>query len=936
MADGSGVGLKWLGAVPDAPVGVTFGVPWERGALKRDEPLALVDDACRPVPVQTWHTAFWPDGSVKWSAHAAVFQSPSPGGYYVVRSGVARTSLEERASGGPAAPGGKCAAEQRPGSAAPHVEVQETGAAIEVATGTLFCRIPKEGAAFMEELRLEGAAVAREGRLVAVREARTGRRGSRTTVEESFESRIARAVVEQAGPVRAVVRIEGFHRAISQGAAGSGEASAPAAGTGEANNPGSQPAGVREWLPFVLRLYFYAGLASVRIVHTFTYDGDNRADFIKGLGLSFKVPLSGALCDRHVRFAGETGLFREPVRLLPPAAMWRHRDRYARQIAGEPVELGDDPRLAELVEDMSAWDAFKLVQDSADHYSIQKRAGEEYCWLEAAHGRRAKGLAFVGGPGGGLAAGIRWFWEKHPASIEIEGLTTPEATLLLWLWSPDAPAMELTPYDAPGKGGRSSYGSLDPVTGTPYGIANTSELSLWAFTSVPSTSELLACAEALRSPALLVCEPRRYHATRVFGVWSREDRSTPARAWVEDQLDALFAFYRDEVESRRWYGFWHYGDFMHTYDPVRHSWRYDVGGYAWQNTELVPTYWLWYMFLRSGREDVFRLAEAMTRHTSEVDVYHLGPCAGLGTRHNVLHWGCGAKEARVSMAGHHRFFYYLTADERVGDVLREVRDADHATAREVRTPEGESRRLDPMRSYFPKDAFPTHARSGPDWAAFCSNWLTEWERFEDPAYLRKLLQGIASLKRMPHRLVSGSTFGYDPATCALHYIGDGNYQYHMVVAFGAPQVWMEIAELIRDPEWEAMLAEFGEFYLLDKEEKARRTSEEVVKGTWDWPMLASAMAAYAAAKKGDRALARQVWGLLFDADRRRSRFVGLPIEREAVAAGETVRPMWEIPGITTNAASQWCLNVIVCLELIGDSLDECLGPLVSSGSGQGR
>jgi len=28
----------------------------------------------------------------------------------------------------------------------------------------------------------------------------------------------------------------------------------------------------------------------------------------------------------------------------------------------------------------------------------------------------------------------------------------------------------------------------------------------------------------------------------------------------------------------RWYGFWNFGDVMHTYDSYRHVWRYDVGG----------------------------------------------------------------------------------------------------------------------------------------------------------------------------------------------------------------------------------------------------------------------------------------------------------------------------------------------------------------------
>lgn len=41
-----------------------------------------------------------------------------------------------------------------------------------------------------------------------------------------------------------------------------------------------------------------------------------------------------------------------------------------------------------------------------------------------------------------------------------------------------------------------------------------------------------------------------------------------------------------EISQRDFYGFWNYGDVMHTYDSTRHAWRYDVGGYAWDNGEL--------------------------------------------------------------------------------------------------------------------------------------------------------------------------------------------------------------------------------------------------------------------------------------------------------------------------------------------------------------
>jgi len=51
---------------------------------------------------------------------------------------------------------------------------------------------------------------------------------------------------------------------------------------------------------------------------------------------------------------------------------------------------------------------------------------------------------------------------------------------------------------------------------------------------------------------------------------------------------------------------------MHSYDAARHEWRYDIGGFAWDNTELSTDIWLWYSFLRTGRADIFKMAEAMT------------------------------------------------------------------------------------------------------------------------------------------------------------------------------------------------------------------------------------------------------------------------------------------------------------------------------------
>lgn len=173
-----------------------------------------------------------------------------------------------------------------------------------------------------------------------------------------------------------------------------------------------------------------------------------------------------------------------------------------------------------------------------------------------------------------------------------------------------------------------TYEDYEPGFGTPYGIARTSELVFWANESTPSAEALAQQTRTVRTLPQLVAPPSQLVAAGVFGgLFSPVDRSTPAKAKIEDHLDFLFTYYKDQVEMRRWYGFWDYGDIMHSYDPARHQWRYDVGGYAWDNSELSPDLWLWYAYLRSGRADIFRFAEAMTRHTGEVDVYHLGDWA---------------------------------------------------------------------------------------------------------------------------------------------------------------------------------------------------------------------------------------------------------------------------------------------------------------------
>lgn len=851
MTSETSVKLRWLKEPAGMPVGMTWGIPWKEGELSREESLVLQRmDNGECLPVQSWPTAYWPDGSVKWSAHATAV-SNEPDVNYRITKGKTVPSINK-------------------------VTVLESDDRIILDTGVITCHLSKQGDKLIHSIVRNGTQICDGGELVCIKESSSIVSGVRTIREESFGFHIHKAVVEQSGPVRAVVKIEGKHRSES---------------------------GTRQWLPITLRLYVYAGMETIRMIHSFHFDGNPNEDLIKGLGISFSIPMRGPLYNRHVRFAGDSGFFSEsPKTLHTRRTQGKYRELFERQTSGEEVNFDPekDSYFLGLLDDSAVWDDFKLVQHSSEHYRITKRTSEPCVWLKAGEGRRAGGVGYAGSEGGGLAAALHHFWEKHPSGLQIQGTTSKAAVFTIWFWSPDSEPMDLRHYDTKTHVD-SSYEGADELRATPYGVANTNEVTLWCTSSTPRPSVLEQMREQSESPSLLVCEPEYYYDTRAFGLWSLPDRSTPAKAHLEDQLDGIVTFYQAEVEQRKWYGFWDFGDFMHSYDPVRHVWNYDLGGCAWQNTELVTNMWLWVSFLRSGREDLFRLAEAMTRHTSEVDVYHFGEYAGLGSRHNVVHWGCGCKEARIAMAGLHRYYYYLTADERIGDLMDAVKDADYATVN-----------LDPMRAYFPKDEHPTHIRIGPDWAAFSSNWMTRWERFEDTFYRDKIKVGIDSVKGTKYRLLAGPTYGYDPTTGKLTSLGVDNWGRHLMICMGAPQIWFELSAMLKDAEWDEMMAEFGVYYNMPQEEKDLITNGEILHSSFHHPVLSVAIVAFGAYYRKDETAARRAWDILFD-----NPFAKVNLQDDAVDV-TYVDSLKEIDWINTNEAAQWSLNTMISLDLIAD------------------
>jgi len=855
LAEPPAVQLNWIDrSPPAASAGLSWGVPWPRGAVQKDQTFALATADHKNVPLQTWPLAYWPDGSLKWSGFAVV-GTPGLAGPLTLSAGA---------------------------PAAGALQVSNDGTTIMVDTGVLKCSIPAAGGTnLIGSLTIGATEVARAGQLVCVLQ--TGPDGNPEDVppREKFTGLVKRVTVEQTGPVRAVVRFEGVHRGEKSG---------------------------REWLPFTVRLYFYSGETTVRMVHTIVFDGHQDQDFVRGLGVTFTVPLREQVFNRHVRFSGEgDGLWAEPIQ--PGRGN-------AQQAAGL--------RIANTDANFAVFDDFKLMQPTPDGFTIVKRTGPASTWLAAGAGRRSSGLAFVGDVGGGLGVTVKNFWQSFPASLEVQHARSAAAQLTAWLWSPDGPAMDMRHYDTVAHTLASTYEDVQPGMSTAFGIGRTSELTFFATGTVPAKAATAALARTGAAPPMLAATPEYVHSTGVFGAWSVQDRSTPFKQSIEDALDSTLAFYEKQVDERHWYGFWQFGDFIHSYNAAEHSWYYDFGGHAWDNTELGAPLWLWYSYLRTGRADLFRLAEAHTRNTSETNVYHLGPMLGLGTRHNVVKWGDGAKEARISQSAHWRFYYYVTTDERVGDIMHDNLQADVAVSK-----------YDPMRIAFPPKPGdpPARIRVGPDWFALVSNWMTEWERTGDPKWRDRILVGVHDLAKMPYGLRSGQNLvmGWDPAGAHLIQISPVAGSYNLATIQGGGELAIELSALLDDADWQRIWSQYCRLLAAPADVLTLDNTTHTE----------GAQAQYYGNGGGNADSIGRLAGFAYRLTKNPA-FAQVAIGRLGVPGGgtrvvnppEVLIPMTE-PAAETNSASQRSLAAIEVLELCADQLPSTAQPPAPVGGGRG-
>ena len=322
-----------------------WGGAWKKGSVPADAAFRLKDEMGTEIPVQSSVRAWWPDGSVKWSAHTA--DAVRLGQRAVLEA----VELPEAADGAGEEPGDREAGKAQPESESePGAEKEPE--AIRISTGRAQLTVPLCGSMVFEDYRIDGRLTAKKAEPVLLLEEREEKETAEGTVqirrELPWKSGILQIKVEEEGPLRCVIRLSGTY-------------SRTAGGTD----------GAEEKIPFILRLTLWAGSPEIGVTHTFLYDGDEKKDFLKGIGLAFTMPCEGPAYNRHVKLQTETGVFHEAGAML---LSWRpkipeavYRAQMSGAFVGEGKDVADCPEAITAAEQMPVWDEYRLTQDAPEH-----------------------------------------------------------------------------------------------------------------------------------------------------------------------------------------------------------------------------------------------------------------------------------------------------------------------------------------------------------------------------------------------------------------------------------------------------------------------------------------------------------------------------------------------------------------------------------------
>jgi hypothetical protein len=279
-------------------------------------------------------------------------------------------------------------------------------------------------------------------------------------------------------------------------------------------------------------------------------------------------------------------------------------------------------------------------------------------WLDISDARR------------GVAIGLRHFLEEYPKELGYDPRTS---ALEAFSWAPSAEPMSFARAS-------SRIGSEGAIENWAQGLAKTSEAVLYFHGADASTEQLRRTLRYVLAPPVAHADPAWYGASGAYGRFAPSSATLPE---LQRALDYKVDWVLFNQGWEPWFGMFDYGDVMVNFSGDAWS--------QWGHNEPAQDYSLWLQFMRTGDPRVFDAAQALSRHTMDVDNTHWPEdpdyggdtnhpldywrtlerppgtkWRGIGRRHSPQHWD-HALSAHAWVPGW-MADYYLAADHRALDV----------------------------------------------------------------------------------------------------------------------------------------------------------------------------------------------------------------------------------------------------------------------------
>lgn len=544
------VPLQVAAPVGPAPTGapVEVSVPFAAGVLKEGHGLAVMSPAGKPVLAQLRPAMRWPDGSVRWLF--VVFEAEAGPGTYQL------------------APG-------RTPDAGPLLSAQ--GDTLVINTGATVLSLLKNGGAWFDEI----AALQTDGKTVAVLCGGPSADLVMTKPDGSvFRSRLAggtrRVIVEDTGPVRASVRIEGRCR-----------------------NESGQPL-----LDFIARWQLYRGRSQAILTVTWINATDNPGERVRDLRVVFPFDF----LPNRIVCGAETGVYDAP---------WMRGNTYFL-----------------LQEDHNQYWAKRIHTDGRTLHMATGGANGHHCpgWLYVQNDGRCLGAYVprfweeypneITVKEGELAVGL---WPgRANAHLASKPLLPPNDDPNLKLRFQHLKYWPILPHPY-----LAFFSPEDKCLEAPQGVAKTQTivLDVGAGAKEEPTFEKKIWQKSLE-PARGVVSPAQVASSLAVGrIWPADPSHFPE---AERTFQEAFDWCDRHPRIMECYSKFDYGDFKYMVPAT--NYLTEVGKWAsmqempregyWHNNERDTLRGLLLHYLRTGNPHAFDVASATARHLLDVDLRH--------------------------------------------------------------------------------------------------------------------------------------------------------------------------------------------------------------------------------------------------------------------------------------------------------------------------